>query len=164
MKHKVKAKVKGKKFGSVFKVGCGVALAALFSLLNIGGPGGIPFSWPGSGGNNSQTMQVSEPLRDAEEEPLQGTQEIEDEPLRETEDESLQGAAQVLRVIVVLGDVIYMNEVAVSASEMILQVLEHNQPGDIWQLMGQRAILATIEEVRLLLRENNIEFTDVTDD
>jgi hypothetical protein len=151
-----KKKKTGRKVAAV--CACGVVAVAALNLftLDIGGLGGewgLPslINQEDNGTDNNQAPDTPN-VSDVDEVP---------EPT-ETPPPTLPIIVDPLQPIRVVGDVIMHGEDEVTIDELRDIVLEQSQPGLIWELRGERAILAVIDEVRLLLRDMDAEFRETS--
>ena len=150
-KDKKKKKGYGKVFGFCVVVGCIAALLWGAGHFGLGG-GILPWGQIESGnGNGGYTGQTNQPQDEAP--PPQETNEAPYEP--GNDDES---APELL--IRVSRDIIYHGEQQISIDDLVPLLEQLNQPGYVWELHDDQAIVETYENVKTLMRENGIEFIE----
>jgi len=157
---KKKKKKKGyyKVAGFCAIVGCVAALlwgAGYFGLGGGGGDGfGLPFTQSsgnnGSGGQENNQAHTQTP-------PPQDTQEP-----QEPQDENGEGQEDPAPelVIRVVHDAIYHGQQEITLDDLVPLLERLNQPGYVWELHDDRAIVETYETVVAIMRENAIEFVE----
>jgi len=164
VKKKKKKGAYGKVLGFCVLAGCVAALLGWLGSGGFGFGGGSGFGLPwgqqgegnGSGGDgNAGSGYVQQNNENNDEEtnneasgydPYQNGGGVADEGINLT--------------IRVSGNTIYHGEDEVSSYALIRLFEGINQPGFVWELVDDQAILETLENVRMLMRENGVDFTD----
>ena len=65
-------------------------------------------------------------------------------------------------LIRVSGDTIFHGDDEITVADLQALLLEHNEPGLVWELRDEQAILAVYEEVKVLLMEQGATFTETS--
>jgi len=148
---------KKKKGGGKTKMAAGACVAVALVLsglgLDIGGFGsglGLPtFSPENITGSNAEDVFVEIPTE-------------EDVELTTTSDNENQEEAPLSLLIRVSGDSIIHNDQSLSIAELRELLTEVNQPEHIWELRDEHAIMATYNEVLMLLNEKGVRYEATT--
>ena len=155
-----KEKKKKKKRGGKVKVIAALCIIALiigalfFDLGGLGSQLGLPTFGP-----TEVTQPDSSPQPDIQEGPdIQEEPDIPEEPTEPvTVDEQEVPFSLVIRVA---GDAIFHGDDPVTIDQLQSILDEHDDPGVMWELRDEQAILAVYEEVRILLMEQGAAFTE----
>ena len=136
---------------------CGLAVIAFVGSLNLGGFGfgdgwgfGGSGSGSGSGGSGSGGSGYD----------ANGNGDGDNGGSGESADDASGDAAALIQLIVVEGDLILHNGEEISLEQ--LGGLLENYSDAIWELRSERAIAAVYDDVRALLLEHNVTFTETT--
>ena len=148
----VKKKKKKKRLGRVLLVAIIAAALILGGLFfDLGGFGsqlGLPTFGP---------TEVEEEAPPVEEE-----EEPEDTPPEQAENGAGEEDLPPPLLIRVSGDLIFHGDEEVTIHQLQTLLREHDQPGLVWELRDEQAILAVYEEVRVLLMEHDVSFTETS--
>ena len=140
---------------------CAVVAFILAALgLDIGGFGsgmGLGLGLPTINTDNAvnAVVEVFAPATQVED---QNVQELQATIPQEIEDEL--ESAQVSLTITISGDYIIYDEQRITKEELEQLLIAINQPYHIWELQDNQAIMATYNDVRMLLIESNIRFEE----
>ena len=145
-KEKKKKGSYGKVLGFCVIVGCVAAFLAWFGG-DFGWPFGLGDSGSGSNGNGSGYTAENDYPAVQDNGPSAGN----DTGDTYTEPELL---------IRIAGNTIYHGEQEITIGELAQILDELNQPGFVWELRDEQAIMETYENVKALLVENDIGFTE----
>jgi len=143
--------------------GCAIIAFILATLgLDIGGLGsGMGLAIPAFAPAEQQTEH--NPSDDANT-PAPDTEQATDS--QQADGDTAQGSDHedipepLSRLISITGDSIIHNGQTLSPIELIEFILQVNQPDYIWELRDDHAIMATYNEVRMLLIENDVRFEE----
>ena len=146
----MKQKKKKKRLGKILLVLVIAAILVLAGLFfDLGGFGsqlGLPTFGP---------TEVEEEAPPVEEEP-------EDTPPQQAENGAGDEALPPPLLIRVSGESIFHGEEEINISQLRNLLREHDQPGLVWELRDEQAILAVYDEVRVLLMEYDVSFTETS--
>jgi len=154
---KKKKKYRGKVVGTC---ACACIIAAFlwgigFDGIGFGGGGGGFFGGGDGNGNGNGGQYTAPPSgNDTDESDNNGTQNQDNETSGDENGNGAQYAAILL--IRVVEDSIYHGDEPITMDQLPGILQEH--PGQVWELRGERAIMATYEAVRLVLQENDVEY------
>ena len=158
------AEKKKKKKGHYGKVlgFCAVVGCAAFLLSMLGGGGGFGFGLPWAGGNGNGNGNGS----NGGGYEANGYQPSTDYETTNGEngyayDENGNGApVEPVLIIRVVGNDIYHGYEPITLDDLVPLLEEINQPGYVWELRDVQAIMETYDNVKVLMEENGISFTE----
>ena len=149
-KEKKKKSSYGKVLGFCIIVGC---LAAFLAWLTGGGFGfggiGLPFGLGGNGNGNGGGYATDN-----------GAPPQDDQNYSAYEPGGYDTPEEPELLIRVVQNTIYHGEREITIDDLVPLFEELNQPGLIWELRDEQAILETYENVKAILLENEIVFTE----
>ena len=149
MAKKKKKKGYGKVVGFCAVVGCIAALLWGAGQFGLGG-GLLPWGQV-NGGNGSGDGGYAQ---------QNGQQEAPPVHIEPEEDTAAGEEVPPVLIIRVVRDTVYHGDRQISIDELMPLLEEISQPGDVWELYDDQAIVGTYETVIALMRDSGVEFIE----